>query len=274
MLSGLVRLIIVRAQQQTMRLLKPKLIVFSLCIFFALPSSQMLGQRNSVREDYGKFCLSFDFFAEFSLQLFDSPNRDTKPMAQFVVYKEQTGRNSYVRGVSKIRYYQNKKVVKPRVVYELIHGGTYGIAGLEYSADSQWIKISLDNHNFMNPSSAWISISDVKKIGISILSWKEFYKGMRSLYFRYDSAVKFYSRRSFNSYINSLTKKVQYNNFDYSMDVIQSTDEWMEVYLYCPSIFGEEDKQVKQRNVSNPPEKVWIRYLDDNGRPQLWYMWE
>ena len=232
-----------------MRLLKPKLIVFSLCIFFALPSSQMLGQRNSVREDYGKFCLSFDFFAEFSLQLFDSPNRDTKPMAQFVVYKEQTGRNSYVRG-------------------------TYGIAGLEYSADSQWIKISLDNHNFMNPSSAWISISDVKKIGISILSWKEFYKGMRSLYFRYDSAVKFYSRRSFNSYINSLTKKVQYNNFDYSMDVIQSTDEWMEVYLYCPSIFGEEDKQVKQRNVSNPPEKVWIRYLDDNGRPQLWYMWE
>ena len=51
---------------------------------------------------------------------------------------------------------------------------------------------------------------------------------------------------------------------DYAMTPLQRRDPWMRVVLTTPSDFCMDPPVVKT-------DTVWIRYLDDRGRPRVWY---
>jgi|GEM_PF-4274132 len=251
-------------------ILKVKFFYFCLILIFA--SNKMMSQDDCSREDYGKFCISFSFDAVLSLQLYNLPNDKAKPIAQLDVYNKQNGPNSYISGASTVHYYKNKQVINDKAVLGLINGETNGLAGLAYSSDSEWVQISLDYMNISSPSTCWIKIEDVKNAGASIFSWKEFFREMSSLYFKCDSTMRFYSEASVNTRIYPVLQKDEYGKCDYDMEPIQISGAWMQVYLNIPSYFLESI--LGQPHSSNLPHKVWIKYLNDNGRPQVWYNWE
>jgi hypothetical protein len=145
---------------------------------------------------------------------------------------------------------------------------------LSISSDSLWIQVSLDCRIRHNPPTAWLYYYHGLDIGAKIKSWTDFFVVDQAVIFICDSMRAFYATRNIDK---AVFPKLDGDSAhpDYSMRVIRTSGQWMEVYLYTPSDFpsSEEPKEARSKSKNLPP-RYWIRYLDDQGRPRIWYLWE
>jgi hypothetical protein len=145
---------------------------------------------------------------------------------------------------------------------------------LSISSDSLWIQVSLDCRVRRNPPTAWLYYYDGLAIGAKIKSWTNFFVVDEAVVFICDSMRAFYTEPNSDK---RLFPKLAGDSVhaDYSMRVIRTSAPWMEVYLYTPSDFPSFVEPREARSQSkNPPPRYWIRYLDDQGRPRIWYLSE
>jgi hypothetical protein len=82
--------------------------------------------------------------------------------------------------------------------------------------------------------------------------------------------MAFYSKPSLDERVYPKIIKDESGFYDYSMQRIKAAGTWMQIYLFTPSSFGESLESINAEiKSSKPPAKVWIRYLDDYGRPTV-----
>lgn len=196
--------------------------------------------------------------------LYDVPDKNRKAYARFELYDKQIGPNSYVLS-SKITFLETGVSEDNKALYDFIHATAQGLVGLEYSQDSLWFKISLDYSNPDNPPSAWVNKSDLDISGCEVVWWNKYYGKSKYIYFRCDSAQKFYSDPSYTKRIYPLINDQKQN---YSMSAIRIIDDWMQVELFSPSAYDQLNRNDSTKKYTYAiQKKVWIKFLDKNGQP-------
>jgi hypothetical protein len=219
--------------------------------------------------DYGCFYVGLNPWKKTSLILYGEPNKNNTPYAIFKMYELETDHVFITH--SSVTYLKNRTVEYDKAAYSLHYREENAIPGLSYSSDSSWVKVSLDCRNLNNPPSAWLCVIDAKKAGALVRQWDEIFTKYQTLLFQVDSLMAFYSNPSLDKRIYpKILKGEEYQPYDYSMQRIKTIGKWMQIYLFTPSCFGQSRESINAQIISsNPPAKVWIRYLDDNGRPTV-----
>ena len=157
---------------------------------------------------------------------------------------------------------------------DVVYNEVYGLPILTFSPDSSWAQISLDCREMHNPPSAWVNANDARNKGVDLQLWSSFFNLDQAVIFHGSSAIEFYnqpneSSRAFPDLAGDPKEP------DYCMRVIRTIGPWMQVYLESPSTFMKDsgDRQTRYKSSSAPP-KFWIKYLDEEGRPRIWYLWD
>lgn len=204
-----------------------------------------------------------------SIQFYASTIKSDPPFAQLKYGTVQVTRNSYAVDVAKFTLTMMSTGEEEEIGLRLIDLNRideYALPVLSFSPDSQWVNVSFDPRNLSNPQTGWLNISDSKKAGVQIKYWANFLYLDVAVVFNCDSLMAFYSRPDESSRIFPELKLFENSNeYTYSMKGVDKSGKWMQVYLYSPSPYYSG---------SEPPAsalKVWIKYLDDTGRPRIWF---
>jgi hypothetical protein len=143
-----------------------------------------------------------------------------------------------------------------------------GFPVLKYSADSQWVKVTLNANLKKNPPVGWIHRYTK---GLKVRSWTEIFGKTGRLFFIKGEWRAFYSKPSMNSRIRvKLYERKSLPN--YSMYRQEIRGRWMQVELETPSSSCSSNEDVfKEFGVIPQKRLVWIQFLDQNYRPRIFY---
>ena len=137
-----------------------------------------------------------------------------------------------------------------------------GWAILEFTEDSSWAKISLDPNILSTPPKGWVNL---EKENNSFLLWSEYLPTRRSLFFLEPTSLVFYASPNGEIENVSLEKDKSSGRFDYSIEPISRKDNWLQVEIVTPN------PNCKTEVVEASRKVVWIKYLKDDLRPNVFY---
>ena len=227
-------------------------------------------------QDRGRFALVYDDYAiDVTIQFFPQPLRTALPIGRYRIFLEASGGTIPSGHVPNYHQFRPKRDVRGNAEYELIHTGPMAIGCESVTADSQWFEIITGFTDSTLPPRAWIHRSDVELLPMRVQTWPDLYShGM--LMFLCDSTRRFYSRPEEGALITPYLKTFDGDTQpDYSMVPLHTEGNWMKVQLYSPDIFGSDDAWIASIDSSSHPSvSVWIKYLDDRGRPTVFPMTE
>jgi hypothetical protein len=157
---------------------------------------------------------------------------------------------------------------------EIVYNDDYGLPILEISADSNWARVALNPKNKVDTQAAWVSLERVRNDVGGWQLWGQFFTPDEPVTFLSDSMMGFYS--ALDDTMKVFPKLLRSDGeMDYCMRVIQTKGLWMEVYLETPSTFMTDPVRRHARYESkNPPPRLWIKFLDQRGRPRIWFLWD
>lgn len=235
-----------------------------------LPFQQMIAQCSPYPADRGRFALLFDNVSDVTIQFYAEPLRTAQPIGRYRIYTEMIGYNSFVGGLSEYHQFLPLRDVKGAAVYELIHTGPLAIGAESVTADSEWFQIVTGFKDPTLPALVWTRRSDLQRLQMTVQTWPEFFL-YGVLQFICDSSRRFYTRPDDNAVIDPYLKTFEGETQpSYSMVPLRTVGKWMNVQLYSPDIFGSDDEWVAKIDSSEHPSvSVWIKYLDDWGRPTV-----
>lgn len=144
---------------------------------------------------------------------------------------------------------------------------TLGLPILEKCKDK--LKILIGTDKLGVSITAWIRLNE-KSLGYYfwenyLVKQELFFLNTNSMYFFYDlpqgKRIDFKLIKDNSEFSEYLEKEFEYN---YIMHPIEKRERWLKVEVVTPSDFCED--------VLNPKKKTfWIKYLDENGYPLVWY---
>jgi hypothetical protein len=143
-----------------------------------------------------------------------------------------------------------------------------GFSILGYSADSQWVKVTLDCHNRKNSQVGWLP---VKTKDLSLRSWTEVFSKGGIFFFIKGEWRAFYSKPSLSNRIRPklYARGSKPNYFVYKRAI---KGRWMQVELETPTSFCRSNDEVLQEFGVLPRKRiVWIQFLDERSRPRIFY---
>ena len=143
-----------------------------------------------------------------------------------------------------------------------------GFPILGYSADSQWVKVTLDCRELKRPPVGWVHR---KTEDLIFRSWTDVFSQMNPFFFINGEWRTFYSEPSTSKRIHpKLYKRKSLPN--YFMYRRRIHGRWMEVNLESPTSFCRSDEEVLQEFGVLPKKQiVWIQFLDKTLRPRIFY---
>jgi len=220
--------------------------------------------------DFGVAYVSLRPTAHPVIPLYAAPVEGDSPAAVLRSRAKEVGKNSFGVDFELTVFSTNSVVAMSDRLIEVFRVDEYGLPVRAFTPDSEWAEVSLDCKQLEDPPTAWVRIGGPVRVKF----WSEFFGEDWALVFDCDTVKAFYSRPD-DGYRIQPKLAGDSDNPDYCMRVVRTFGDWMEVYLETPSTFMEDSKTRQSRYKSaNPPTKVWIKYLDDNGRPRIWYLWE
>jgi len=247
----------------------------TLCLLLFFLSPYFAVAQNDVYKnlDFGRFYLSLPP-GNVSLKFYSTPSKDKSPAWELDFGSFATWYNSaVVKGwLTKLKDRTSQDASTRMIEVERVD--EYALAILSFTPDSLWAQVSLDCRILQNPPVAWLYLYDANAVGAKVKSWTNFFLVDQAVVFTSESGRAFYADATARNPVFP-TLAGDSSNPDYSMRVIRTSGPWMEVYLYSPSDFPSMDdpKEVRAKS-KNPPPRFWIRYLDERGRPRIWYLWD
>ena len=143
-----------------------------------------------------------------------------------------------------------------------------GFPILEFNADSSWMKVSLNCWDQENRSTGWLSASSQ---GLNIRSWTEILSQADAFFFLKPEKMKFYSGQGGEKEV-SVNCDSLYSRPDYQLYRKQIQGSWMQVEFETPSSLCRSDEEVMELFGVKPVKRLlWIRFLDNRGRPTIFY---
>ncbi len=138
-----------------------------------------------------------------------------------------------------------------------------GFPILEFSPDSEWVRVSLNCHDLESTTTGWLWI---RSTGLRVLSWSEILPDKGALFFLNPHQLEFYSVAEIASRIHP--DLVGGDSPDYQLYPIRIDARWMLVELETPSSFCKEENE---QGVKPTRRAVWIEFLDKQNRPRVFY---
>ncbi len=248
------------------------LIVFLLSVMFK--TFALSQYHRGCATDFGLGYVSLIPSGDNSIPLFPSQSKENTPFATLRFGIDQVGKGSFVTSLKLTILSTNSVEGMHERLIEVYRVDEYGLPILDFSSDSEWVRVSLDCRKITNPPSAWLRTVDSNKVTIPIKSWAHFFEVDWPVVFHCDSLMAFYSDSNETARIFPKLRGHP-GEPDYCMRVLSTSGKWMHVYLESPSTFmtDHEARHARYETTDSPP-KVWIRYLDDHGRPRIWYLWD
>jgi hypothetical protein len=157
---------------------------------------------------------------------------------------------------------------------EIAYGDIYGVPILELTPDSAWAKVALNPRLKGDTLSAWLRIAGLQNETTGWMLWTQFFAQDEAIQFLRDSMIAFYSRPQETARVYPKIPGTNAHS-DYCMRVIRTVGNWMQVYLMVPSNWWTDPNVRKALyNSKNPPPKFWVRYLNKQGSPRIWFVWD
>jgi roadblock/LC7 domain-containing protein len=205
-----------------------------------------------------------------SLDLYSTPAKSNQPFARLDAGDFENKSRTHIPR-SSITYLNTNSMenMSERIVEIFVC--VYGLAVLSFSPDSEWVNVSLDCNKEVNPPSAWFNVFDASLLNVQIKSWTNFFEKNWTLHFLNNSDIMFYSKYADTTQIFPKLS-MDKTRPDYCMRVIKTSGHWMLVYLDSPCNIPVQMDSLYQSKNQSP--KVWIRHIDDRGRPRVWYLSE
>ncbi len=137
-----------------------------------------------------------------------------------------------------------------------------GFAILKFNSDSSWAEVTLDPYNLLEPPTGWVNL---KKDGTSFILWSNLLTN-KNLFFLNPDDIQFYSKPN-KSETNPIKLEmfINSNRYDYIMKPILRNGNWLKVEVLTPSPY------CKSEEVEVSPKILWIQYLNDNQRPNVFF---
>lgn len=143
-----------------------------------------------------------------------------------------------------------------------------GFPILEFTADSSWVRVSLDCWDMKNSSTAWLPISSQD---LRVFSWTDILGRADAFFFLRERWIQFYSSSDTTTPVD-IQLASRYARPNYSMYLKQLRGDWMQVEVETPSSYCYSEEEVLEMFGVRPRKKtVWIRFLDERGRPRIFF---
>ncbi|MBS1556569.1 MAG: hypothetical protein JSU09_16735 [Bacteroidetes bacterium] len=123
----------------------------------------------------------------------------------------------------------------------------------------KWMKVIYGFDKLGEPFIGWI---ECKKGFVAFVFWREYLKE-RNLFFESPDSIKFFESPAKNELKFELQTSSQFK-YDYTMKPVAVKGNWMKVEVTTPSDQCNMPKSKKTKI-------FWIKYLNENGRPLVWY---
>ncbi len=237
---------------------------FFILLTSAMPSfAQYSGPCDT---NFGRNYISLSTSKNDSITLYSAPSKAEKPVARLYARFTQVRDNTYVPkptlawlGADSIENMSARMID----VYDV---SEFALPVLSFSPDSGWAKVSLDCREQVDTPCAWLNVADARKAKLKVKSWASFFERDWTVVFLCEDMMGFYSAPYDTCQIFP-TLSGDSSESDYWMKVIKTSGNWMLVSLQSPIPSDGVEP------IDKFPE-VWIKYLDDQGRPRVWYTQE
>lgn len=124
---------------------------------------------------------------------------------------------------------------------------------------NEWVQVMYGYDKNGEMLFGWVNTDENKT---EVLMWNSFLKS-QLIYFEDPDQIKFYKGIN-GELIDFELEPSEYLTYDYIMKPMVIEGHWMKVEVVTPSDYCNEP--------SNPRNKVvWIKFLNNNGRPLVWY---
>jgi hypothetical protein len=136
-----------------------------------------------------------------------------------------------------------------------------GIPFVDYCKDSLILKVIYGYGKKKNPLKGWIKFDGTK---MDRLFWNK-YLFKQTLHFpRYLKSKYSFFEKPYGKRVSIKLVPSEFTEFDYTMHPLKVDDQWMYVKLVTPEDVCEDPKDKSEY-------LVWIKFLNKNGRPLVWY---
>lgn len=137
-----------------------------------------------------------------------------------------------------------------------------GWAILTINNDSSWAKVTLDPYNLTDPQTGWINL---RKENNSIILWSNLLPS-KWLFFLDKNRIKFFEAPDSEKEVSvQLEQFKNSDKVDYIMEPLERNGNWLKVKLFTPSPY------CKSENVNVTPIILWIKFLKNNQRPNVFF---
>ena len=127
------------------------------------------------------------------------------------------------------------------------------------AADGRWARTVYALGDDGNPRAGWTRITE----RTTIERWPDVLTE-QSIFFRNPDSVAFHVAPGGEAMPLEITAGDTSDGLDYAMQPLRVSDGWMQVVVTSPSDYCADAPAVRA-------DTTWIRYLDDRGRPRVWY---
>ena len=219
-------------------------------VFLVFP----LAFQNAISQTQTDIEYGIGFVGPGQFKVFSKPSIHSKVLAQVQSYDIKFA--DRLKSESQIPY-----------CIEIVYNDVYGFPILAYSTDSAWINISLDCRKKTNPPTGWVN---VKEVSPDVILWGSYWTRGFSINFIDNNPIAFYDSMR-GGLINIHHQMKQFDSSSYHMLVEVVKGNWMKVTVESPEPPSDMDEKdvISELGIHYFRTQVWIRFLDDNGRPRV-----
>lgn len=136
---------------------------------------------------------------------------------------------------------------------------------LRSGPNGRWLEVSFAFGSEGEPRTGWVDGGDPR---LEQRSWDTWLETQGALFFFDSDSIAFFTAPNGPGLELTLEPAVGTLRYDYAMYPMATPESvrgaWMEVRITSPSDHCSEPDSARE-------ERVWIRHLDDRGRPRVWY---
>lgn len=127
------------------------------------------------------------------------------------------------------------------------------------AGEGNWARVIHATDRTGAPRFGWVRMSERARIE----TWPQVLL-QQSLFFRRPDSLAFHAAPDGDTVSLEIRTGDTADGLDYSMMPLRTIDDWMQVVVTSPSDYCAEIPAARA-------DTVWIRYLDERGRPRVWY---
>jgi len=143
---------------------------------------------------------------------------------------------------------------------------SWGLPIISITHDSSWAQVSVESFDGTRRTEGWVNLQTPNT---TVRIWADFL-ATKLMVLKPNKPLRFYSKPNMNAQLNIKLFRFRspFDEFSYILKPIRREGRWLLVELQTPFLPCGDDEVIEKDDSIRPRTiKVWIKYIDERGRP-------